>query len=132
MESIFDGITVPGATTYGFTGERHAAVGSAAAGALGVGNTGLVASVTSVEFEKLVRDSVDAVVLKSSFHCMTKATVAGKARAPSLVHRYVFACSGIVFVTSAPQGIDFGPNVRQIACLGIAQFGQALAPDPRS
>jgi hypothetical protein len=101
-----------------------------AAAAAPTAATGLLAAVSADVFERLVRDTVDPVVLYTT---VRGAVMADRKRAtsqpPALAHRYVLACAGMVFACTNNRPIEFGGAVRVIPCAAILYEGRPLGRD---
>jgi hypothetical protein len=120
MENIFDRITIPGG---GYT--PTAAVPQAGDGAAPfVGSTGLVASIEAVEFERIVKDAIDPVILCTTSTAATAAN--GRPAALRSTRRYVMCCGGIVFIAQSVRPLQFAPEVRLVECHGIVYDGRSL------
>lgn len=119
MESIFDRITTPSQATYGQS-PAQPATASGAAATLAIGSTGIIASIESEEFDRLVRDAVDPVVLR------TAAAGPSNGGGTRRIHRYVFSCAGIIFVTQTGNPLKFGAGVREVECLGVLCDGKPI------
>jgi hypothetical protein len=118
MESIFDSITVPGAG-YGASVTR-----AGAAGGQPMGRTGLIASVESAEFERLVKDTIEPVVLWMNVQSPPIAN--GRPVPKRTGRRYAMACSGIVFVSQSVRPLQFAPDVRSVECQAIVYENKPL------
>ncbi|MGI8907303.1 MAG: hypothetical protein ACR2IE_12525 [Candidatus Sumerlaeaceae bacterium] len=119
MESIFDRITVP---SVGY-GNSSTATGNEARPTV-VGSTGLVASVEAAEFERLVKDAVDPVVLAMAGSSSVAAN--GKPAPPRASRRYAMSCSGVVFVTQAVRALQFSSDARVVECQAIVYENKPL------
>ena len=137
VANLFDGITAPtpssaltgtaGAPDPGLCGVAGAA---SAATILAAAPTGLTAAVTDQVFEGLVRDATDPVVLRTTVGISAGPATGRKQQAAATTgYRYVFACAGIVFVTTSNRRLDFPQGVREIPCLAVMNEGRQLGRD---
>lgn len=126
MTSIFDSITVPSASQLSLEAVGTAASPSSPSLREVVGSTGLVAVVGAEELLRLVRESVNTLVLTTQVRV---AASADKKRAAGVGYRYVFPCAGIVFVTTSAVRLSFDPGVREVNCLGVLHEGKPLGRD---
>lgn len=121
MESIFDQITTPSVSC----GAKPASSEAGGAKPVFQGMTGLVAALSAEEFEQIVRDAMDPVVLKT---IMRSPSGQDKKKTVTL-YRYVLSCSGIVFVTTSGHALMFSSSVREVNCLAVMHDGKPLGRD---
>lgn len=122
MDSIFDSITVsPGPAPVRLHPEKvagaHLEVSS---------STGLIATVSVPEFIRIVAAAAGAIVLVSAAMA-SKAGSLGKGPVAFRRYKYVFPCSGIVFVTTSQTPVTLDEGVRVINCSGVTYMGEPLS-----